>query len=444
MSASHSPPPPSSRQLSLIDCFGIGINGIIGSGIFLLPASVHRRAGGHAPLAWLLVGGLCSLVALCFAEAAARTERSGGPYRYACDAFGPYVGFGIGWITLISAITGYTAVARGFGQTAAAVLGHPKHVPLELCCAVTVVACLTLLNILGVRLGSRTGAVVSIIKLAALLSFVAIGLFFADWHSLSAAPAPDLAAGESAGLLGAAFAGFFATTGFEYVPVPAGEVKDPRRTIPLAMVTSILGATLLYMAVQAVAGAVYPDLGRSTSAVAEAAGHFGGPRGRALMGIAGMISAFGFCAGSALVGPRYLETFAIDRFLPGPLALRSARFATPVVAVVTLGVLVVSMLLATGLGEKRRFDSLADTSNVAVVIQYMATAVAVLVLRRKSPAPAGAFVIPAGPLVPLLALAGSGLFLFFVGRTELYSAGRLIVVGLTLGMLWRWRKSRAG
>ena len=76
------------RQLTLLDCFGLGINGIIGSGIFLLPATLYRSAGGRSPLAWLLVGSLCTLVALCFAEAAGRTDRSGGPYRFACDAFG--------------------------------------------------------------------------------------------------------------------------------------------------------------------------------------------------------------------------------------------------------------------------------------------------------------------------------------------------------------------
>src|SRR5215470_18092772 len=101
-----SDPSPSSasgarRQLGLIDCFGIGINGILGSGIFFLPAVVHRAAGGRAYLAWLLVGGLCSLVALCFAEAASRTDRSGGPYRYASEAFGGHFGFAIGWVTLV-------------------------------------------------------------------------------------------------------------------------------------------------------------------------------------------------------------------------------------------------------------------------------------------------------------------------------------------------------
>ena len=83
------------RELTLFDCFGLGINGIIGSGIFLLPAALQRRAGAQSPLAWLAVGSLCTLIALYFAEASSRTDRSGGPYRYAVEAFGPLVGFTI-------------------------------------------------------------------------------------------------------------------------------------------------------------------------------------------------------------------------------------------------------------------------------------------------------------------------------------------------------------
>ena len=104
------------RELTLFDCFGLGINGIIGSGIFLLPAALQRRAGAQSPLAWLAVGSLCTLIALCFAEAASRTDRSGGPYRYAVEAFGPLVGFAVGWITMVSSLLGYAAVARGFAD----------------------------------------------------------------------------------------------------------------------------------------------------------------------------------------------------------------------------------------------------------------------------------------------------------------------------------------
>src|SRR5438045_2675736 len=93
-------PAKEARSLTLIDCIGLGINGIIGSGIFFLPTVLYAKSGARSPFAWLITGALCMLVALCFAEAASRTTESGGPYRYASDAFGSHVGFVVGWITL--------------------------------------------------------------------------------------------------------------------------------------------------------------------------------------------------------------------------------------------------------------------------------------------------------------------------------------------------------
>ncbi|HEX8950570.1 MAG TPA: APC family permease, partial [Polyangia bacterium] len=207
------------RQLTLIDCFGLGINGIIGSGIFLLPAALQRRAGAHSPLAWLVVGTLCTLIALCFAEAASRTDRSGGPYRYAVEAFGPLVGFAVGWITMVSSLLGYAAVARGFAEHAAFLLGDsPAALTVW---TVVIVTLLAGVNIIGIKPSARIGDAISIVKVVGLLAFVGVGLFFVRGANLHAAPAP--AAGETPGLFAAAFAGLFACTGFEYVPVPAGE-----------------------------------------------------------------------------------------------------------------------------------------------------------------------------------------------------------------------------
>src|SRR5207302_7722832 len=102
------------RRLTLVDCIGIGVNGIIGSGIFLLPARVYRAAGGLAWASWFAVGAVFLLVGLCFGEAASGTERSGGPYAYARSAFGDWVGFAVGWMALSSLVISYGSVARGF------------------------------------------------------------------------------------------------------------------------------------------------------------------------------------------------------------------------------------------------------------------------------------------------------------------------------------------
>ena len=417
------------RQLTLVDCFGLGINGIIGSGIFLLPAALQRRAGAQSPLAWLAVGTLCTLIALCFAEAASRTDRSGGPYRYAVEAFGPLVGFAVGWITMVSSLLGYAAVARGFAEHAAFLVGGGESAPALVASVVVLVTVLAAVNIIGIKPSARTGDVISVVKVVGLVAFVAVGLFHVRAANLHAAPAP--AAGETPGLFAAAFAGLFACTGFEYVPVPAGETVDPRRAIGLSMTVSVVGATLLYALVQIVAMGTLPALGSSTRPLVDAARAFAGRGGADAIALVASLSALGFCASSAMVVPRYVETFAQDAFLPRLLERRSPRFGTPAVAIVATSV------LTAILGATLDFDKLADVSNVAVVAQYVSTCIAILVWRTRDPGGA-TFRLPLGPTIPLLAIGGSVLFLFHVSRLELFFGAALLVAGLAFGAATRF------
>ncbi|MCU1277397.1 MAG: hypothetical protein JWM53_943 [bacterium] len=421
------------RQLTLVDCFGLGINGIIGSGIFLLPAALQRRAGSNSPLAWLVVGSLCTLIALCFAEAASRTDRSGGPYRYAVEAFGPLVGFAVGWITMVSSLLGYAGVARGFAMHAAFLVGDGNSAPALIGGVVFVVALLAVVNIVGIKPSARVGDGISVVKVLGLLAFVAVGLFFVRGANLHAAPAP--ATGESPGLFAAAFAGLFACTGFEYVPVPAGETVNPRRAIGLAMGVSVIGATLLYVLVQIVVMGTLPTLATSERPIVDAARAFAGRGGADVIAVVASLSALGFCAGSAMVVPRYVETFAEDAFLPRLLSVRSPRFGTPVIAIIVVSVLVIA------LGVSFDFDKLADVSNVAVVVQYISTCIAILVWRTRDPG-GSTFRLPLGPTIPLLAIGGSVLFLFHVSKLELLFGALLLVAGLAFGVATRFFRRR--
>jgi basic amino acid/polyamine antiporter, APA family len=421
------------RELRLIDCFGIGVNGIVGSGIFLLPATVFRRAGGLSPLAWLVVGALCVLVALCFAEAAGRTSDSGGPYRYACDAFGPHVGFAVGWITLVSSVLAYAAVARGFAQHAAWLVGREGDRALEGAIVVLLVVALAWVNLQGVKPGARTGDAVGAVKLVALVAFALFGVLRLRPGVFAALPAPHAA--EGAGVTAAAFAGLFAITGFEYVPVPAGETVDPRRTVGLAMVLSVLGATVLYMVLQTVAMGTVADLGESRTPLVDAARALGGPAAGMAMAVLALVSAFGFCSSSALVCPRYVESFARDRFLPAWLERRTARHDAPVAAIVACAVAVGVLSLCLD------FTRLADTSNVAIVAQYTSTCVGVVVMRRRPGAEPSRFRLPFGYAIPAAAIVGCVLFLFSVALGEIWLTAGLLTGGMVVGAAMR--RSRA-
>jgi amino acid transporter len=143
------------------------------------------------------------------------------------------------------------------------------------------------------------------------------------------------------------------------------------------------------------------------------------------------LSSLGFCASSAMVVPRYVETFAQDAFLPRMFARRSPRFDTPVVAIVAVSLCVIPLAI------KLNFVELADVSNVAVVAQYVSTSIAICVWRIRDPGSAS-FKLPLGWTIPALAVGGSVLFLFNVSTKELAFGGELLVAGLLFGAATRF------
>jgi len=393
------------RRLSLLDCIALGINGIIGSGIYLQVSPLAQRAGPASVLGVLACGLLCSLVGLCFAELSGMFDRSGGSYLYTRAAFGPQVGFAVGWMSMANGVLGFSAVAVGFAE---ALLPGPLSAwrvgGLELswrtAVAVALICALGAINYLGVRAGARTMDLLSVAKIAPLLLLALGGLFSVKGAVLARIFSPEAVPASSGGyfpaVLGATFLAVFMLSGFEYTSVPAGEVRDARRVLPLVMVGSLLGSTLLYCVLMLVAHSVLPDVAARVQPLPDTAAALVGPWGGRAMNGAALVSMAGFCAGSALVGPRYFTALAEDGFLPASLA-RYTRFGTPGPAI--LASTAMAVLLALLLG----FSSLVDISIVALFLQYIPSALAVPVLRRRLPDAPRAYRLPGGALIPALA-----------------------------------------
>jgi amino acid transporter len=415
------------NRMTLLDCVGLGINGIIGTGIFLLPAKVFRNAGGFSWAAWLAIGGVCLLVGLCFCEASGRADRNGGPYLYARDAFGRWVGVGVGWMALAANLFAYGAVARGFGRNLSFLVPALNRAGPQIALAVAVIASLAALNYLGIRPGALTSDFFSGAKLIPILLFVALGLFFVDWHRLALPPPAGETKLEALKLGG--FAALFACTGFEYVPVTAGETENAKRNVPLALLFSLLFSVLLYVVVQVVFMGTHPDPGNADKPLAEAARAFAGPWAGGFVAVGSVISSFGYLTAVALVTPRYLSALGENGELPAVFARASHRFRTPAVAIAT------TAMVCAGLAVFADFDRLSDLNNAAVFAQYVPTCLAVLVLRRtRGPS---AFPLPLGPTIPVLATLGCILFLNGIKREDaVFSLGTL-AVGLALHGLWR-------
>src|SRR6266851_8131657 len=376
-------------RLTLLDCLGIGINGIIGSGIFLLPARVFAHAGGLAWASW----------------------------------------FAVGWVAFASVVLSYGAVARALGRNLSYIVPSLSAPLAQGALAAGVVAALALLNWRGVKPGAVASDVLSGAKLLPLLGFVAVGLFFVAPQRL-AVPPPDGASTWTALRLGG-LAGLFACTGFEYVPVPAGETDNPRRNVPLALLGALFGAMLLYALVEVVFIGTHPDPAHADKPLAEAAAAFAGPWAARLLTVGAAVSSFGFCTGVALVGPRYLSALADDGLLPAALGRRHPRFATPGVAIVATAAITAALVLWAD------FDRLSDLGNVAVFAQYLSTCLAVPVLRWLRPDLPRRFRLPFGVLVPAAATAGCLLFLKDMNRDDLRFALVTLACGLLLFALLR-------
>jgi amino acid transporter len=413
--------------MTLLDCVGLGINGIIGTGIFLLPAKVFSAAGGLAWAAWLAIGGVCLLVGLCFCEAAGRADKNGGPYLYARDAFGRWVGVGVGWMALAANLFAYGAVARGFGRNLSYLIPPLARPGPQILLAVAVIGGLALLNYRGVKPGALASDFFSGAKLIPILLFVAVGLFFVDWHRLALPPPPgdtSLSALKVGGL-----AALFACTGFEYVPVPAGETDNPRRNVPLALFGALAGSILLYVLVQIVFMGTHPDPAAADKPLAEAAGFFAGPWAGWFVAAGSVVSSFGYLTAVALVAPRYLSALGEEGEFPPVFARVHPRYGTPGVAIA------VTALVCVGMAVFADFDRLSDLNNAAVFAQYVPTCLAVLVLRRTRPA--SGFVLPFGPAIPLLATLGCLLFLNGIKRDDVIFSLATLAVGLALHAAYR-------
>ena len=403
------------RRLSLFDVLCIGVNAIVGSGVFALPDDMHREMGGWSPLAFALCAVLLMPIALCFSELSARHDDTGGSYLYARNAFGTQVGFIVGWYCWVSTFVSWAAVTTLFVE----LLGFHGHL-LNKVIVVGVTVALGAVNYVGVKPGAWLVNAMVIGKISAILCFVAVGVMAMRPHQLGGA-LPHGVAGVGQGI----YLALFPLQGFEVAPVAAGETANPRRSVPLATIGSLLFSAVLFVAVQAVLVASYPSLGDKSDHPLVDAARYLGPTLGGLVLVGSLVSMGGFTAGSALGAPRYAEAIASHGLLPVQVARRHPRFATPHIAiVVTTGITAV-------LGFLFDYRQLVGMSNISVVIQYFFTCLAVPVLRKKRPEREG-WRMPGGPVLPLLGAAGSLFLLSGANWMEVVFAAAALAVGYAI------------
>ena len=423
------------------------VNTIVGSGIFVLPAVVAAILGPAAMLAYIVCAALVALFGLCFAEVGSRVHVSGGAYAYVEAAFGAYVGFSAGLLLGCAEMAASAAVATIFVGSLSALLPGGGGIASRTMMLILLYATLAIVNVRGVRTGARLMELITAAKLVPLVLLVIAGLFvlhpsYLKWQGFP--PFADI--GRASLVL------MFAFTGVEGPLTSSGEVSNPARTVPRAVLLGLGTVALLYAGLQLVSqGVLGPALASVTDAplgaVAERA--LGGP-GRTIILVAAIVSTLGYVSGDMLATPRLLFAFARDGLLPARFGAVHARFRTPYVAIIAYAA------MACTLAVSGSFRMLAVLSAVGILLVDLACCLAVLELRGHEVRSAGAMPIEAagaggntgaapfrvagGPIVPLLASAVV-LWLLSSARAMEFLATAAVVA---LAAILYWMRRRRG
>ena len=419
------------RAVSRWQIVALSVNDVIGSGVYLiLPVAAARLLGPASVWAILAAGFAVLLLVLCFAEASSLFDRPGGAIVYTRAAFGDFVGFEVGWMTWIARISSIAGLSVFFARAVGYLWPGARGGIGQAATIVMPLLVLTWINVRGVKSGAATAVVLAWGKVLPLVLFVAVGLFWVNWGRVFPVPVP-----ERGNFMKAALLVLFAYAGFENTPAPAGEFVNPKRDVPFALIMQIAIVTAIYTAVQLVAIGTVPNLGSSPTPLADAAAMMMGPVGGLILTLGAVLSVLGTNNNTVLAGPRYLYALAETGRLPAVFARIHPRYRTPHVAIWTqTGVALLLIAADWILSATHRFpgglgvaENLAELSVIARLVTYIGTCLAVLELRHRPSSSGRRLQWPAGPAIPIAALAICLVFLT-AAEKENWMAGALALV----------------
>ena len=376
----------------------LGINSIIGTGIFLLPNRAYALMGPSSLLILLFDAFLAGCLALCFAEVAGFFSRNGGPYLYAKAAFGDFVGYEVGVLKLVVTIIAWAAMAVGFATALGAAFPFFAGDTMKNLIAAVLIGGLTIMNIAGVKISKILNNLMTISKLVPLCVFIAVGLFFVNGSNFTPFVPTHMADGAFAN---AAITMFFAYTGFEAIAVAAEDFKDPKKDLPRGLILTMIIVTIIYMLVVGISiGILGPDLAVDKAPIQTAFGRAVGPVGAYFILLGTLFSMGGINLAESFIAPRACTSLAEDGMLPAFLNRRTS-WGTPWASSVVVAIL--SILLAWS----GSFTTLAAISAVSRFTQYLPTVLSVIVFRRKWKDRERTYKIPGGIFVPVVAFLTS-------------------------------------
>lgn len=414
------------RGIRRWDLVAVTINGIIGAGIFGLPSKVYSLIGSYSLIAFFVCALVVMLIILCFAEVGSRFEQTGGPYLYAQEAFGSAVAFEVGWLIWLARLTAFAANCNLMINYLSFFWAPANTGMIRAAIIVAVVIALTALNVLGVRQATIANNIFTVGKLLPMLIFIAGGLFFLNPHAFALGARPSTGAFSQSVLLL-----LYAFTGFEMAVIPAGEIKNPQRDLPRALLIAMAVIASTYILIQVVCVGTLPELAKSTKPLADAGQRFMGTAGAAIISAGAIISVAGNLNITVLSASRVPFAIAERKQLPTFLARIHPRFSTPHVSIIITVVLMLALTL------KSSFVAALTISTIARLVAYAVTCAALPMLRKREGAPAAHFKLRGGPVIAAAALILSAWLLLNSARLEAIQAVIAAAIGFAIYLGYR-------
>jgi len=420
------------RGIRRWDLVAVAINGIIGAGIFGLPSKVYALIGAYSLVAFVVCALVVTLVILCFAEVGSRFKETGGPYLYAREALGPVVGFEVGWLIWLARLTSFAANCNLLVGYLSYFWPAASSGWWRVAIITGIVSLLTTVNLIGIRDAAMASNLFTVGKLIPIVLFISAGLFFLNPQNFSFTARPSYGDFSTSVLLLV-----YAFTGFEMAVIPAGEVRDPQRNLPMAILTAIGVVAVLYILIQVVCVGTLPELAGSERPLADASRRFMGGVGAAIISAGAAVSIIGNLNVLILAGSRLPFAMAERDELPRILSATHRRFRTPFYSIL----LTTAVMLALTLSGT--FIYALTISTLARLAAYGATCVALLILRRRSSARPAVFRVPAGAAVSMITLALIVWLLSNSKWNEARDAAVASALGLLIYLAYRWWRGRA-
>lgn len=411
------------------------INFTIGAGIFALPAIVGVNLGAFGVFSYVFCGIMLASIMLCYAEIGSRVTSAGGSYAYVETAFGDFAGFIVNWMFVFSwSILGDAALMNIVADSLAAIFPVFSNPWIRGILFLVLIGIMVLINIRGVKQGIAFVKGVVIIKMLPLIGIVIFGISQIDTANLQWEELPSLNTfGNTTLVL------FFAFAGFESALGVSGELKNPKRTVPLGILMGGIIVLVLYLLLQMVTQGI---LGSQMEAVKDAplaavAEILVGTTGGTLLLVAAAISCFGSVSGDVLNTPRLLYAGSKDGLYPKFLGKVHPKFATPHWAIICFAALIFIFSIAGG------FEQLAVLASAAILLIYLAVILATIKLRKNALYESEkTFKIPGGLIIPYIGIAAIIWLLTSLSTLEIISTLIFIAIICFIYFVMKWLKKK--